>query len=396
VIVTVALAAEVPQVEPPSLLVGEDFRSYLDQARFFLRKEWFDDAREQLEKAVATEDGRLDAEAWFLLASVRYELGDLAGARFAADRALVHSRDDDQARQVNELLQFFEQKFGFVTVDLPYDGVTTRLHVVLESTIFDPELKLWLSRLQHQLADPVLLPYEIGLPAGRYTVNGTAVDVTAGSRQVITPRVRVAASEALHAEVSLGAVGPFGPAFGSATPAPNLEIAAHAPIGPGVVVGLLVDWTPQPYVLFDQTLAVQPAIFAVGARAGFDLPGPGDLAFRPALVTRFGGTGGIELGCHDAPGGWECAQDSEIEELYVYLTGASGSVGLETAALWLDRSRGGFGGGAVIGGDVVFGNLPASSSAVVDGGEELQFDVVGPRGYLGADWRLSLLGVWAF
>ncbi|MEQ1567986.1 MAG: tetratricopeptide repeat protein, partial [Myxococcota bacterium] len=122
----------------PAPVSSADFRSYLDQARFFLRKEWYDDAREQLELAVSTEDGKLDAEAWFLLAKVRYELGDLQGARFAADRALVHSQDDEQARQTHELLTWLDQKFGYVTLDAPYDGVRAIVEVELQSTIFDP------------------------------------------------------------------------------------------------------------------------------------------------------------------------------------------------------------------------------------------------------------------
>jgi len=51
-----------------------DFQAMVDQARFFLKKDWYQDAAGELEAAVATEDGRLDHDAWFLLASVRFEL----------------------------------------------------------------------------------------------------------------------------------------------------------------------------------------------------------------------------------------------------------------------------------------------------------------------------------
>ena len=65
-----AVGAMIFAVAPVQALASdEDFRSYLDQARFFLRKEWYADAREQLEKAVSTQDGKLDPEAWFLLAT---------------------------------------------------------------------------------------------------------------------------------------------------------------------------------------------------------------------------------------------------------------------------------------------------------------------------------------
>ena len=53
----------------------------------------------------------------------------------------------------------------------------TRIMERSTHTIFDPDLKTWLDRLQQRLDEPVVLPREIGLPAGRYVING--VDVTA-------------------------------------------------------------------------------------------------------------------------------------------------------------------------------------------------------------------------
>ena len=102
-----------------------DFRGHIDQARFFLRRGWTTDAAAELERAVATPDGALDPEAWFLLAQVRYDLADLHRARLAADRALVHSRDAATAERTRELLMFIREKFGFVLLRGPADAAST-------------------------------------------------------------------------------------------------------------------------------------------------------------------------------------------------------------------------------------------------------------------------------
>ena len=68
------------------------------------RKQFFRRRKIRSEVEMRLEDGTLDPETWFLLASVRFQLAQLAEAREAADRALVNSRTEDQTRQAEEFL----------------------------------------------------------------------------------------------------------------------------------------------------------------------------------------------------------------------------------------------------------------------------------------------------
>ena len=143
-----------------------DYRDHVDQARFYLKKSWYADALAELEAAAASPDGRLDAEVWFLLAQTRYALGELSGARYAADRAFVNSRTPDQASQSRELSEHLDETFGVLRLLPPRDSVTTRIDLELESRLLDPELKRWVTMLQERLDDTTTLPLELGLPAG--------------------------------------------------------------------------------------------------------------------------------------------------------------------------------------------------------------------------------------
>lgn len=375
----------------------EDFRSYIDQARFFLRKQWYEDARHQLELAVGTEDGRLDAEAWFLLAKVRYELGDLVGARFAADRALVHSRDDDQASQTHELLTYFEQKFGFVKVNGPYEGMTSQLTVTLESTIFDPDLKVWLNHVSEAIAEPVVLPYELGLPAGRYTINGTVVDVTAGSHLSIAPNQLSGAPRALQVvevELGFGAAGTYAKGLERLSPAPTTELSVGLPLG-WLAIGATAAWTPQPYATRDGR-ATSLSGWSAGLRAGFELPGTRPFVLRTSASWRVAELPGWELPCANVDGDWSCARDSDVRELYVYTAAMGQLIGVELSASYRDRSRGsGLGGGLKASGDLLVGSLPNGGSAVGPSGP-LRFEVAEPRGFTGGSWRILAFASYGF
>ncbi|MEQ1503152.1 MAG: tetratricopeptide repeat protein [Myxococcota bacterium] len=378
---------------PPS--ASEDFRSYLDQARFFLRKEWYDDAREQLELAVATEDGRLDPEAWFLLAKVSYELGDLTGARRAADRALVHSRDQDQADQTHELLQFFDQKFGFVTVESSVDGVAATLDVTLDSTLFDPDLKLWLNRVVASLAQPVTLPYELGLPAAKYTINGVPVEVTAGSHQSIAPAFdgRPAALQVIELELGLGGSGYVGSTLANLNLAPTLDASLGAPFGP-VTLGVTGAFAPQPYQTRDGAVATAFGAWSLGARIGVEVHAR-PMIVRPSITWRVASVPGLEVACADTGDVWACSRDNPVRELYVYTAAVAQAVGLEVATLWHDRASGRLGIGLKGGADVVVGSLPVTGRAVGPDGP-LSFDVAGERGVVGGGWRLGATAVYGF
>ena len=355
----IAVAAPAPEEEV------EDYRSHVDQARFFLRKEWYDDARDQLELAVASEDGRLDPEAWFMLAKVSYELGDLSRARYAADRALVNSRDAEQIRQTDELLQFFEERFGLVTVEAPHDGMASRVDIELRSTIFDPDLKLWLNRVQATLDRPVVLPYTVGLPAGRYLVNGVEVEVAAGSETTVSPPIRSRSPRTLQVvevELGLGATALIGRPVANLLPAPTAELSIGLPIGP-LVVGAMADLSPQPYTTRVGALQAGPQGFAGGAQVGFELPGTQPLVVRPSLAWRYVSLPGFEAAC--ARGAtWTCAVDAPVRQLYLYVPTTAHAAAVELAVMYQDRARrSGLGAGAKASGELWFGRLPAAGEA---------------------------------
>jgi hypothetical protein len=367
----------------------QDFRSHLDQARFFLRKEWYGDALEELERAVATADGKLDPEAWFLLAKVRYELGDLPGARFAADRALVHSRDQDQARQTHELLTFFEQKFGFVKIEAPVSGTSTHLVLTLESTLFDPDLKRWVNRVVEQLQEPVTLPYELGLPAARYVINGTEVEVVAGSTLSVSPRLERAAPAPLPSvrlEVGLGASGALGERVSNLLPAPTTDLGVGLPLGP-VALGLTGSWSIQPYETRDGSVVMSLGVFSVGARLGIEVP-IAKLDLRPSATWRLASVPGVEVGCASTGSTWTCdGAATANEELFVYTAALAHAIGAELAATTRPEP---LGFGIKVAGEAVLGALPRDGNAVGPDGP-LDFTVDEPRGLSGAGWRL--LGV---
>lgn len=391
-----AVAALAQPVEDPA---PSDFRSHLDQARFFIRKQWFGDAAEELERAVATEDGRLDPEAWFLLAQVRYELRDLPGARHAADRALVHSRDPEQARQAHELLLYFSERFGVVTVEPPNPGMRSSLEIVLQSAIFDPELKNWLNDLAARVAEPVVLPIELGLPAGRYTINGVPVEVGPGSQAAIVPPVRAAGPQPLQLlqlELGLGVTQTSGTGD-QLLPAPTGELSVGLPVGP-VIAGVMVAWAPQAWLLRLGGLGFGAAGGSFGARLGVEIPGTHPLILRPSATWRLSRLPGLEVGCAQTGDVWTCEREAPVRQLLVYTTGTAHLVGAELAVLYQDRRTRarGLGAGLKVSGDAVFGQLPLRATAEgPDGAVEF---VVAPydRPFRGFDLRALGTLAWTF
>ncbi|MEZ4238135.1 MAG: tetratricopeptide repeat protein [Myxococcota bacterium] len=371
---------------------SKDFRSHLDQAKFFLRKEWYDDALEELEKAVSTDDGKLDPEAWFMLAKVRYELGDLPGARQAADRALVHSRDQDQARQTHELLSFFDQKFGYVRVEAPVAGTSTHLALTLESTLFDPDLKRWVNRVVEGLEAPVTLPHELGLPAATYTINGLQVEVVAGSTQSISPQLDRAVEPPLRSvrvELGVGASAALGARVSNLLPAPSTELSLGFPIGP-LELGVLGSWQVQPFQTRTDAVLTAPGVFGVGVRAGVGVP-LSKLELRPSATWRLVSVPGVEVGCAQQEADWTCdSAVSSSEDLFVYTAALVHAVGVELAAT---THAAPLGFGVKTAGELFVGALPREGRALGPEGE-LQFTVDGPRGVSAGSWRLLATVQW--
>lgn len=372
-----AVLAQTPApAGPPAQEEAADFRGFVDQARFFLRREWYADAAGQLERAVATPDGRLDPEAWFLLAKVRYELADLDGARQAADRALVHSRTPEQTEQAHELLRWLTDQFGYVELVPPRPGMTALVDVQLQSVLFDPQLKLYFNKLLDRLERPLTLPGTLGLPTGTYTIQGQAVEVQAGERITLHPRVGGGLQD-LELEVGLGITAWWGPATEHLLPAPTVAVALSlpltpapqgAPIGP-LVAGVLAEWSPQPARSVDGSLFSSLSAWSAGARLGVELGATKPLVIRPSLGWRYVQLPGVELACDAADSGFTCqAGDAPVRRLYVYGTGTAHAPFAELAFLYLDRSRpSGLGGGVKLSGERAFGAVATGEAQARDG-----------------------------
>lgn len=314
-----------------------DYRSYVDQARFFLKKGWTEDAREQLELAVATDDGRLDPEAWMLLAKVAYDGHDLGRCRAAADRALVQSRTPDQERQARELLEFVDAQFGTVVVHGAQDGATGRLRLELVSLQLDPDLQAWIDAVAAAVARPVVLPYVLGLPAGEYRLNGAPFTVAAGGAGDVSPPLGRVDWRSTAVEVTASGLGTFGSRAGDLLPAPIGGLRVAVPLGAfdlglGATVGLQPWSTPT-------SAATLGTTFSGIGHAGWVVPRTGAFFVRPAVTADVARAPGFGVPCAGGPRAFACDPASPVEQLWVYPPGLAWGGGGELTVSWQDRRR---------------------------------------------------------
>ncbi len=348
-----------------------DYRSYVDQARFFMKKQWFDDAGEQLELAVKTDDGALDPETWFLLATVRYQLAQLAEAREAADRALVNSRTNEQTGQAEEFLSFLDQQFGVIELKPPRVGIATMLDVELKSIIFDPQLKEYFNKLTTRLEDQITLPYAIGLPTGTYSINGDEVEIVAGTtlaHDVVIQARGPTSLQLVQIELSVGARTLFGAPAPDHIPAPQLEVGISQPLGV-FVLGGVAEWTAQPFQNGGSGVAVAPTGWSAGARFGVETQGEAEISLRPSLTARYGAVPGVELGCDPGPILSCVPNEGGNPGRLAYVTGHALMFGGEVALLYRDRTqKSGLGAGLKTSVDGLLGGLPSEGEALAIGG----------------------------
>lgn len=361
--------------------IAADPGPHIEQARFFIKKQWYEDARRELERAVDTPDGRIDPEAWYMLATVRYELADLEAARDAAGRAHSYARDDDQLQAAAGLAAFLREQFGVVEVVSSHAGLTASVDIALDSVLFDPNLKLYLNKVQARHEAPVTLPVRIGLPAGTYRINGQQVTVPpAGETRLVLTDLgegRPRAAQLAKAEVGVGMGFWFGADVGNQLPHAITEVSASQPVGP-VVAGVLFDWSPGAFTDRTGTLHRSLAAWAAGARVGVDLPGP-HLVVRPSIGWRYGYLPGIELACSAADDAWTCDR-AQAPDLLVYAVGRAHVPFAELSVDWLDTTRkSGLGIGVKATGARAFGTLPArDEAAFVSGGSSVVYSVEAP------------------
>ncbi len=371
-------AACVAFAQAPS--TGEDFRGYLDQARFFLRKGWYEDAARELEKAVAHPDGWVDPEAWFMLASVRLELLDIDGARDAAARAHTYSRDEDQLAQAAGLSSFVDQEFGVVTIRAPQPGLAARLEIELLSLLFDPTLTAFLERVEEAHRRREVLPVRIGLPVGSYRINGEEVEVGPQGAVLNLPSSALGVggftlARLTELEVGAGMANWVGGATYNLRPSLDLHVAISVPLGP-LRVAAVLDWIPTSYTTITGPIATHPAGGSIGAQVGWPVRGDLPIVVRPSIGYRYGLIPGIELTCVGGEASFTCGAGGPTD-LLVYAVGRAHIPYLELDLSHLDARRTmdvGFGVKGLVEG--AFGLLPATGTAkVLDEETSLAFAV---------------------
>ncbi|MFK7930901.1 MAG: tetratricopeptide repeat protein [Myxococcota bacterium] len=319
-----------------------DYRGSLDQARFQIRKGYWDQALADLEKAVTHPDGRNDAEAWFLLAQVRLQVGDVMGARKAANHALTNARTPDQQSQTTSLVMLLESAYGIVTLGGSQPGLTLRPKFVPSAPLVDPEQSALVERTQKRLrSTKPLLPVTVSLPIGDWSLNGqnVTVDALAPSRVLLTPRQAsggLAAARLAWLEVGVGVTTHLG-REAHLLPSPDTMLALTVPVGGPWAVGLVSHWSIAMMQTESGAYAADPRTAQIGARFGPLLDDGEVVLVRPAIGYRFGGISGLRLTCEGESEAFVCGD--RPADLVVYANGTAHVIFAELAADYLDRRR---------------------------------------------------------
>lgn len=350
-----------------------DFRSHLDQAKFFVRRGWADDALAELERAAATEDGRIDPDVWWLLAQVRLELGDLAGAEDAAEKAHSYARTDEQVHAASALASFLREAFGTLRVDSSPGGLSSTLEVARSEPLVDPAVAAYFARLTASLSgEGSQLPRDIELPIGAYALNGVPAEITAHetTEVILLPdQIRAphkTASQLLRVDGAIGLHSWLELADSHGIVGPQIELGLRQLTGP-VVLGGSVTWTPQPHARRDVAPVYGIGAGSISARIGAPLPSPFGV-FTPAIGYRLAVVPGVELSC--ASPDWSCTE-ADTADLWIYANALVHApfveLGLEFGDA-LRKTRWSPGVRAV--GELGFAQLPSGgTSRLVSGGE---------------------------
>ncbi len=372
-----------------------DFRGHIDQARFFIRRKWYRDAEVELEKAVKLRDGKLDPEAWYMLAQVRYELTDVEGARDAAERSHTYSRTGEELAQAAGFSQYLNDQFGVVEVRAPYPGMEGVLDIELQSVLFDPDLKRYIERVGEVYSTKAVLPKRFGLPAGTYTINGRQVGIAPNDYVgVDLDMSEVSGKKALavqiaQIELGLGGAVWLGDRVDNLFPSLTAQLAYTQPFGSRLIGGVMVDWTPQPYQTVWGDVSYSTSAWSAGGRLGTLVPGTQPLQVRPSVGYRYGYVPGIELACLASDDNTFACNGEPDPELMVYTVARAHIPMIELSVEFLDRtkSRGlGFGVKAV--GEMAFGTNPEGATATVAAdGTSVPYTVGGDRAWSATGFR---------
>ncbi len=341
----------------------------VDQARLFIRKGWYEDARAELDEAAASPEGQASFDLHWLLSGVAFELLDVAAAVEHARIAAGLAQDADASAECWRLVEYYEGSFGALQVIAPQDGIASRLQLELTSTIFDPELKRFISRRTLALTERIPLPTEFWLPAGDYLVNGEPVTVNAGRQASLRLPLSAIGSRGLASlqVVRLELSGGFGVLFGSRVsnlhPGIDSQLALTVPVG-RAFLGLTIDKSFRSYDVEEYGPSSSPEAFAGGLLVGTEVLAGGPLALRPGLGYRYGFLPGVAFDCVDSDAGISCTSQLPEEQVSTRYYGI-GRVHLPYGQLSIDYRQGGrtnaLGVGVRVVVDGVFGDLPIQS-----------------------------------
>ncbi|MCB9762929.1 MAG: hypothetical protein H6739_24220 [Alphaproteobacteria bacterium] len=351
---------------------------HVAQAKLFVKKGWYTDARTELEAAVATPAGQTSYDAHWLLAQVCYELREAeAAANFARTAASLAESPDDAARAAG-LADTIDTTFGVVVIQAPYEGVQSRLLLESESVIIDPELKRFVDDIALAWTKPQALPVRVALPVGDYRIQGAPVSVQPGSAQTLPLDMSelgsagFAALQVTRVELATGVGALMGSRVANLRPSLELQVALTQPVK-GWLVGVTWDYSVRSYSVAGHGTRTHPASFAAGVRLGRELMISGPLALRPAVGYRYGLVPGLAMGCVDGDT-WSCTpltNDSD-EALTVYAISRAHVPFAELSVDWRKAGRTtatGF--GVRIAYDQVIGRIPSPAEAVVVDSDEV-------------------------
>ncbi len=377
----------------PAWAAGEDEAAvdhHISQAELFLKKDWYTDARRELEAAIALEEGRSSFTAYWLLAQVCYELLDAEAAGRYARTAAGLATDPAQGAAATELSEALDRAFGILVVDGPYAGMASLLQLERTSTLLDPELKKFVDRVALAWRKRNALPVRIALPAGDYLVNGHPISVHAGrDARLVLPMNALgsrgfAALQVSRLEVSTGTGLFLSNRVENLRPGLDLQLAVTQPIK-GWLVGAIVDYSVRSYVVEGIGPRVNPSAFTVGARVGRELMIGGPLAFRPSIGYRYGYVPGIAFDCFEAGGTYTCADPRETGrqevDAQVYAVGRAHIPFVELAVDWRRAGRTTATGlGVKVAVEEALGTVPTPATAtVLSDGAEIRYETADPR-----------------
>ncbi|MEL6347551.1 MAG: hypothetical protein AAFV53_30870 [Myxococcota bacterium] len=280
---------------------ADDVDVHLAQAKLYIKRKYYQDAAGELRKAIAA-GGDTRFDVCMTATGVAWEILDVEWATTMALAAADAAPSPEQAAAARQLAEGYTETFGFLTVDAPYPGMTTRIQLEAQGLLFDPELKRYVNAIALKWRDRHALPERVALPAGVYLVNGQSVTVTAAAEQSLRLPMSAVGTRGLNAlqvtrlEGSLGIRAWNGLDVDNILPSFHAQVTLTQPIGP-ILLGAAAGTSSFSYVGENNRL-IQGQLAPTGVgRVGKEFVLSGAFSVRPTLQFGVGWFPGIGLRC---------------------------------------------------------------------------------------------------